>query len=227
MRKIILSSLVIILSIVFQLEWASSAPTFTSNPPLESCLQDTKKHTFSGNIGNTYSWWLSQEKLSDFYMAFSKDICWFYVFGGIMVYIHVWKIFPVYLPTKDTPIGVYTIYLGQDYTMYWTGAFYPWAYYMASYKKYNYTWKSPMPPWFRGWRYHISGKSNNETYLISLTEPFVSAPMIQMYNYLWHPLLVARSSTWVVTDVYFQNRPYIENPMERAKKFLWKKWYNP
>jgi hypothetical protein len=30
-----------------------------------------------------------------------------------------------------------------------------------------------------------------------------------------------------VTDVFFQNRPNMVDPMTRAKIFLWSKWYHP
>jgi hypothetical protein len=63
-------------------------------------------------------------------------------------------------------------------------------------------------------------KPQNEAYLRSLQEPFRNAPQIQFYLYLGWPLLVARDTTGIVTDVFFQNRPNMVDPMTRAKIFL-------
>lgn len=67
---------------------------------------------------------------------------------------------------------------------------------------------------------YLMTKHHNEAYLKSQQVPFKNAPQIQFYLYLGWPLLVARDSTGMVTDVFFQNRPNIVDPMTRAKKYL-------
>jgi hypothetical protein len=62
-------------------------------------------------------------------------------------------------------------------------------------------------------------QSNNQAYLKSLEEPFRSASTIQIYSYIGSPLLVARSQTGMVTDVFFQ-RSGVTDPLRIAQQYL-------
>lgn len=192
--------------------------------PIPSCLSKYKTTPPQYNFQNIYhsgsSEIILQWKVTESY----KAICGFYVCGWIIEYLSVEKIFPVYSPHQNAPHGMYTIYTGQDHLPI-ENPFYSWAFFSGEFSQLIFS-RWPYLIWFNWWAWH-SSDSRNEAYLKSLQEPFKSAPMIQMYYYIGKPLLVARSNTGIVTDVFFQDRPNISNPIERAKKYLGKKWYNP
>lgn len=197
--------------------------------PLDSCLEsiDQKLWWFSfWNISHTGA---NEESMNYQIKQSFKNICWFYSSWWMYEYITVWKIFPVYVPKQNMPINLYTIYTGQDYTIktIWESPYYTWAFFASGLSRFTpkslYFWNG-----FSGWWIYAGQQSlpHNEAYLKSLEEPFRSAPTLQMYAYLGSPLLVARSQTGIVTDVFFQ-RKNVTDPIVIAQKYLWDKWYHP
>lgn len=191
------------------------------SPDLVECMQslndqDIIKLIDSASFYRGGDWVLPIEKENPSYINTTwirnayTSVWWYKCFKYTDNYkeISIQRIVPVYLPKKLLPIGFQVIFTKQ------------WVFSESFFIP---NWNKSHPPGF----IYTKGFYQKNIYDISLTEPFISAPMLQMYNYLWQPLLVARSGTGVVIDVYFQNRPNLVNPMERAKKFLWKKWYNP
>ncbi|NRH21373.1 hypothetical protein HOO68_04990 [Candidatus Gracilibacteria bacterium] len=208
------------------------------------CIQKVNNNSLIlPNVGNFYSGNDQKnivfESTSPIYqnttgidMAFRNArflICQFYRIEGSMDDIYINQIIPIYQPHKKEPIAFQGIYLGQDYQasgystgngLFWGSTTFSNGYYRV------------LPGFDAGalsdnFGLHKGRKGNFYAYIKSQQEPFKSAPMLQMYYYLGQPLLVARSSTGIVTNVFFQGRPSITNPMERAKKYLGKKWYNP
>lgn len=213
------------------------------NSSLISCIQKVNSQPLSLNIENFYHEHdgkdMILESRSPIYqnttgidIAFLNArmlICQFDRINGSIKDIYIKQIIPIYQANKKEPIAFQWIYLGQDYLKPWY-SIWNWLFWWSTTFSNGYY---RVLPWFDAgalsdnfWL-HKWWKSNFDVYLKSLEEPFKSAPMIQMYYYLGQPLLVARSNTGIVTDVFFQGRPNIINPMERARKYLGKKWYSP
>ena len=135
-------------------------------------------------------------------------------------YVKVERIIPLYMPREKYPIGFYTILVDTQKSL-WDEEYIQ----RASVSSNGYR---RLFPRFLGWNY-ITQKptsawmKNVQAYLKSREEPFVSAPVLQMYWYLSQPLLVARDENGKVFSVFFQWRD-IPNPMERAKLYLWSEW---
>lgn len=209
--------------------WVSSAQVM-QDPPLTNCLSKYTTNSPHYDFWNVYHSGALESIIQNKIIESYKEICWFYVAGWREEYLTVGKIFPVYSPIKEAPIGLYVVYTGQDYTVYkyddpsafYTGAFFAWVF-----SRLSSAWSYPRQ--FNGWWLFAWNERlpHNEAYLASTQEPFVSAPMLQMYYYMGKPLLVARSSTGIVTNVFFQGRSNIVDQMIRAKKYLGDKWYYP
>ena len=107
------------------------------------------------------------------------------------------QMIPVYHPTIISPIAFQAVYMNSGWVFQWVIPVINGSprklplFYWGIFEQYS----------------HMTLKIWNhkpEAYLKSLEEPFRSAPTLQMYTYLGSPLLVARSQTGMVTDVFFQ-----------------------
>lgn len=201
-----------------------------SNLPISDCLKKVQSYPLVLNFSNFYHTGSTLENTNLVMMA-RNTICSFYVMWGSVNDIYIKQVIPIYQPKRNNPIAYQFIYMGQDYndnTLLHTGA---WLYW--------WTRAFPTPgiintlPWFQGWRLTDGGywnkmyEGNTDALFKSFEEPFRSAEVVQMYYYLNQPLLVARSNTGIVTDVFFQGHLNIANPMMLAKRYLWDKWYHP
>lgn len=197
--------------------------------PLDSCLNSINQKLWLFTFWNIYHSGANEEVMNTQIKEAYRFICWFYISSWNYEYITVWKIFPVYVPRQTMPINLYTIYTWQDYTIKttWENPYYTRAFFTSALSRLTpkslYFWN-----WFSGWWIYAGQHSlpHNEAYLKSLEEPFRSASTLQMYAYLGSPLLVSRSQTGIVTDVFFQRKNVID-PIKIAQKYLWDKWYHP
>ncbi len=159
----------------------------------------------------------------------SSFTCQFYrIPWAVMDDIRVGQMIPIYHPQKQRPVAFQVIYTGQNYQSYATGAGLFWGATIFS------NW-----PTIRKLSWFVAGAMVNgfgwdkqwwwsaEAYRISQQEPYVSAPMIQMYSYFWRPLLVARNTSGMVTDVFLEDFKHWKDSKEIAKKYLRTKWYHP
>jgi hypothetical protein len=192
------------------------------NLPITSCLDKVNINNMTPDFKNWYHANLSDWDIQKHWLEARKAVCSFYVAWWDINRIQLASIIPIYIPKIESPIWLQNIYIWQDYL-------YPERIW---YKLWGWNAKS-LPEgkslyWFQfggfGWR---AVSEDRIVYLKSLEEPFRSAPIIQMYRYGGSPLLVARSNTGIVTNVFFQNHRNILDPMLRAQKYLWEKWYHP
>lgn len=115
-------------------------------------------------------------------------------------YVKVERIIPLYMPREKYPIGFYTILVDTQKSLRDEGYIQRASVSSNGYKR--------LFPRFFGWNY-ITQKPTSEwmknvqAYLKSREEPFVSAPVLQMYWYLSQPLLVARDENGKVFSVFF------------------------
>ncbi|MDD2693763.1 MAG: hypothetical protein PHY14_02425 [Candidatus Gracilibacteria bacterium] len=193
------------------------------NGPYPGCLEKLASNPTVPDFKNFYHDWIDSGTFSGSLKSAEEWLCTFYVMGGSPMFgdIQITQVIPVYFPLKNHPQIYQFVYTGQEYAtrnVFKTGAGLFWG--VSAYSNF---YEMRGARWFVG---GALGGINPDAYLTSQKEPFASAPMLQMYYYLGQPLLVARSSTGIVTDVFFQGRT-IANPMERAKKYLGKKWYSP
>ncbi len=212
----------------FILNIYSSELTFASQStvwvdlPLTSCLEKINLNNILPDFQNWHHANLSDWDAQKYWLEARKSVCSFYVAWWDINRIHLASIIPIYMPRIATPVWLQNIYVWQDYIYPERIGHVLWGWNL------NIFFNRRSFYWFQFWGFGWQAISEDKiAYLKSLEEPFKSAPMLQMYYYLGQPLLVARSGTGIVTDVFFQGRPNITNPMERAKKYLGKKWYNP
>lgn len=190
--------------------------------PLVSCLDKIDSNNILPDFKNWYHANFSDWDAQKYLLEARKAVCGFYVAWWDVTRIQLALIVPIYIPKIVTPVWLQNIYVWQDYL-------YPerightlWGW------NANSLLNKRSCSWFQfggfGWRAIIEDRI---AYLKSLEEPFRSAPTIQMYTYAGSPLLVARSSTGIITNVFFQNHSNMSDPMLRAQKYLWDKWYHP
>ncbi len=187
----------------------------------QECLNSISWSVQNYNFGNTYHWWISESDIKAALNLHFFSRCWLYSLWadtssltGILI--------PIYQPRMWVS-GFYEIYT--------------WSYITSTTLFYlsNVMNSDPIKWWkliagfyggiFSFWKEKKS--MNNEAYLASLNPPFSNAYITQWYSYFGRPLLVARDSSWLVTDVFIQNPLNNKNQKEVAKKYLWDKWYHP
>lgn len=210
--------------------FATQSSTWGNLPPIKTCIQKYIKNAQRVNFSNWYHEGISRMARARNAREAKLSICSMYMMGGNTEHLTLGTMIPVYQIDSDRAIGFYSIYLWQDYSMsgFWDEKYYTWAFFWWTIRS-NGSWSMYDIWWFQGWKFGENGglfQSNNQAYLKSLEEPFRSAPTIQMYSYVGSPLLVARSQTGLVTDIFFQSRD-VTDTINLAKKYLWDKWYHP
>ena len=202
-----------------------SMGTVFSTPQSEkSCIEWVEKSPGQIHFANFYTGWTDIPERPDIFMQAQKRTCSLYTMWWMILPLgnmRVSLMIPVYYPHRSNPIAYQVIYTEG---------------YQENPQNIRFWGAEPVPNWrlrglYAGDSYFPYGSINmaewGGAYLRSLEEPFRSAPQIQMYYYLGQPLLVARSASGIVTDVYFQWSKNIIDPMARAKLYLGEKWYHP
>jgi hypothetical protein len=213
---------IFILNICTHQSLFANQPVVMTDLPLVSCLDKIDSNNVQPDFKNWYHVNISDWDTQKYWLEARKAVCGFYVAWWDVTRIQLASIIPIYMPKIVTPVWLQNIYVWQDYVYPERIGYTLWGW------NTNIFLNKRSFSWFQfggfGWRTVSEGQI---VYLKSLEEPFRSAPMLQMYYYLGQPLLVARNNTGIITDVFFQNRPGIVDPMLRAKRFLWEKWYHP
>lgn len=171
------------------------------------------------NFNNIYHGEIPDEVFNGWVSSFFKDRCYLFIFW-VDIKNTTGSLIPVYQPWSWV-IGFYSIYSGKHLNG---------DVFIGFFLSKITSW--PKTPYYYGsfwWRLSLwTIQYKGDAYFASLNPPFSSAYMTQWYSYLGRPMLVARDSSWLVTDVFIQNPLQTKlSQKELAKKYLWEKWYHP